>query len=111
MDSTHLRNLLLTLHLAALAGALGLGAWAIADTIHLAGSENLPLSLERGGISVGFLSLASVCRHSAPARFQSHRLAVARGELTCGRAGRFQCPMGDEELPPRAKILVNSWSC
>jgi len=60
MDSTHLRNLLLTLHLSALAGALGLGAWAIADTIHLAGSEDLPFSLERGGISVGFLSLATI---------------------------------------------------
>jgi len=60
MDSTHLRNLLVTFHLAALAGALGLGAWAIADTIHLAGSEALPIRLERGGISVGFLSLATI---------------------------------------------------
>src|SRR5207247_8197309 len=31
---------------------------------------------------------------------------VARGELTCGRAGRFHCPMGDEELSAERK----SWS-
>ena len=60
MGSTHLRNLLRMLHIAALACAAGLGAWGIADTIHLAGSEDLPISLERGGISVGFLSLATV---------------------------------------------------
>ena len=40
--------------------AAGLGAWGIADTIHLARSEDLPSSLERGGISVGFLSLATI---------------------------------------------------
>ena len=60
MGSTHLRNLLLLLHIAALACAVGLGAWGIVDTVHLAGSEYLPISLERGGISVGFLSLATI---------------------------------------------------
>ena len=60
MGSTHLRNLLLLLHIAALACAAGLGAWGIADTIRLAGSEDLPISLERGGISIGFLSLATI---------------------------------------------------
>ena len=60
MGSTHLRNLLLLLHIAALACAAGLGAWGIAETIHLAGSEDLPISLERGGTSLGFLSLATI---------------------------------------------------
>jgi len=73
---THLRNLLLLLHIAALACAAGLGAWGIADTIRLAGRRTCPFSLERGGISVGFLSLATIyARHCAPARLQSHRPA------------------------------------
>src|SRR6266404_4906147 len=58
MGLTYLRNLLRPLHIAALVGAAALGAWGIADTMRLAGSEDLPISLERGGISVGFLALA-----------------------------------------------------
>ena len=58
-DLKPLRNLLLRLHVVALATVAVLGALGIVATVQLTRSEGLPIALERGGTSVAFLSLAT----------------------------------------------------